>query len=356
MTQTKTIRKSLRRAALSILKTSGVFAIVKNSEWRRQRLLILCYHGVSLEDEHRWWPALYVSPLLLERRFSILKKGHYNVLSLCDALQRLYKKDLPPRSVAITFDDGGYDFYHQAHPILGKFGYPATVYLTTYYSEKQLPIFNLVCPYLMWKAKNIGIVDLPEFGIAHPVNLGSDEARREATAQMMLWADQQNLTAVQKDELAASLAGRLHIDYRRIVAKRILQIMNQQEVRQLAAAGIDFQLHTHRHRTPLDEELFRREIRENRDWISAAAGNVGKHFCYPSGVYRPEFLPWLSAEQVVSATTCDTNLASVKDNPLLLPRLIDTSGRSDLEFESWVNGIGYFLSSRRPAHPAEPTD
>jgi peptidoglycan/xylan/chitin deacetylase (PgdA/CDA1 family) len=356
MTQTTSMRKLLRRVALSTLKTSGVFSIVKNSDWRRQRLLILCYHGVSLEDEHQWWPALYVSPLLLERRFNILKKGDYNVLSLDDALQRLYKKELPPRSVAITFDDGAYDFHRRAHPILAKFGYPATVYLTTYYSNKQLPVFNLICPYLMWKARNLGAVDLSEFGIGHPVNLASDEARREATAQMMVWAERENLTADQKDQAAASLAARLHIDYREIVAKRILQVMNQQEVRQLAAAGIKFQLHTHRHRTPLDEKLFRREIRENRDCIAAAAGHTATHFCYPSGVYRPQFLPWLSAEQVVSATTCDTNLASAQDNPLLLPRLVDTSGRSDLEFESWVNGVGYFLSSRKPAHPTEATD
>jgi peptidoglycan/xylan/chitin deacetylase (PgdA/CDA1 family) len=97
--------------------------------------------------------------------------------------------------------------------------------------------------------------------------------------------------------------------------------------------------------------LFRREIRDNRDWIKSATGRVATHFCYPSGVYRPEFLPWLSAEQIISATTCDTALATRRQNPLLLPRLVDTTGRSDLEFESWVNGVGDLVANWKRALP-----
>jgi peptidoglycan/xylan/chitin deacetylase (PgdA/CDA1 family) len=333
------MRKLLRRTALTTLKSAGVFALVKNSEWRRQRLLILCYHGISLEDEHEWRPPLYLSPQHFERRLDILRKGNYVVLPLGNALERLYRRDLPPRSVAITFDDGTYDFYRQAYPRLKQHEFPATVYLTTYYSNYQRPVFNLICSYMMWKARDRGTVDLAEFGISRSVALAS----AEATTQLVQWAKHQNLTGQQKDQAAAALASRLQIDYQALCGKRILQLMNRQEVKQLADAGVDFQLHTHRHRTPLNEELFRREIRENRDWISSAAGSVGKHFCYPSGVYRREFLPWLAAEQIVSATTCETGLATRQDNPLLLPRLVDTIGRSDLEFESWANGVGHFL-------------
>ena len=347
------MRKFLRRAVLTSLKSAGFFRVVENSEWRRHRLLILCYHGVSLEDEHEWWPALYVSPQHLERRLDILKNANCKVLPLGEALQRLYRRDLPPRSVAITFDDGGYDFYRQVYPQLKQHDFPSTVYLTTYYSNYQRPIFNLICPYMMWKARNRGIVDLAEFGVSGSVDLASTEARRQATLQLLQWAEKQNLTGEEKNHVAAEMAQVLQIDYEALCAKRILQLMNRQEVKQLADAGVDFQLHTHRHRTPLNEGLFRKEIQENRVSISSAARKVATHFCYPSGVYRPEFLPWLSAEQVVSATTCDTGLAGPQANPLLLPRLVDTTGRTDLEFESWVNGIGHLLSRRKPAQHSD---
>jgi peptidoglycan/xylan/chitin deacetylase (PgdA/CDA1 family) len=68
---------------------------------------------------------------ILEQRLGILRAGDYNVL-LGEALQRLFAKELPPRSVSITFDNGTYDFYKQAYPILKRYGFPVTVYQTTF--------------------------------------------------------------------------------------------------------------------------------------------------------------------------------------------------------------------------------
>jgi hypothetical protein len=81
-------------------------------------------------------------------------------------------------------------------------------------------------------------------------------------------------------------------------------------------------------------------------------GTVADHFCYPSGVYEPAFFPWLTELGVRSATTCDTGIASPETEPLLLPRLIDTSNLSPVEFEGWVTGVSAFLPLRphSPAH------
>lgn len=339
-----------------MLKGCGAFHLVQGSDWRRQRLLILCFHGISLADEHEWRPYLYIRPEQLERRLEILRRGNYAVLPLAEALERLYRNDLPERSVALTFDDGGYDFYQQAYPRLKQAGFPVTVYLTTYYNALELPIFSLICSYIMWKARGQGTVDLREFGIAQAVVLESAEARQMAVDQIVAWADGQDIHGAEKNEIATRLAQRLKIDYPELVAKRILQVMNQREVRRLADEGVDFQLHTHRHRTPLNEDLFRKETVENRERIAQMTGKTPRHFCYPSGAYRPEFLARLSAEGIVSATTCDTGIATRESNPLLLPRLVDTSGRSDLEFESWVNGIGHFISARKKARMAYDGD
>ncbi len=350
------MKRSLRRAALTVLKTCGAFSLVKDSAWRRQKLLILCYHGVALDDENQWRPFLYISPQQLERRLEILSNGNYAVLPLAEALERLRRNDLPPRSVALTFDDGTYDFYKLAWPRLKQYGFPATVYQTTYYSDLQRPVFTLMCSYLLWERRDLSRVELNEFGIDSPVDLSSAESREQAVSRLAEWVAGQHLTGEEEDEIAARLAQRLGIDYPALLAKRILQLMNREEVKALAAEGVDFQLHTHRHRTPLREDLFRREIRDNRVSIANAVAGERRHFCYPSGAYRPEFLGWLAEERVISATTCDTGFAMAGLNPLLLPRFVDTSGRSDLEFESWVSGIGHFLSYRKRARLAYVPD
>src|SRR5438270_4707523 len=145
--------KYIRRGTLRLLKSSGIFTLVENSRWRNQRLLILCYHGIALEEEHKWIPPLYMHPDLFEERLKTLLRGNYNVLPLGEAIQRLHGNDLPPKSVAITFDDGTYDFYAQAYPRLKQCGFPATVYQTTFYCDYPLAVFHLICSYMLWKRR-----------------------------------------------------------------------------------------------------------------------------------------------------------------------------------------------------------
>jgi peptidoglycan/xylan/chitin deacetylase (PgdA/CDA1 family) len=116
-------------------------------------------------------------------------------------------------------------------------------------------------------------------------------------------------------------------------------LLTEEELAELARRGHDIQLHTHRHRTPRDETLFRKEIRENREVLEACTGRPAIHFCYPSGDVDDMFLPWLRETNVATATTGRAALATRDDDPLLLPRYVDTMAQSDLVFESWLCGI-----------------
>ena len=330
-----------------------MFRLVLNSKWRKNRLLILCYHGVSRFDEHLWRPNLYMHPEILRQRLEILKGGKYNVLPLGEGLRRLRAAALPPKSVAITFDDGGYDFYAAAFPVIRDYGFPVTVYQTTYYSDYQKPIFNLVCSYLLWKGRDRVLHNPKELGLSDPLDLRTERGRMNIVRKLVRDADASNLTRFQKNDVAATLAKSLDISYDEIVSSRIFQLMNSSERSELATAGVDFQLHTHRHRTPLEERLFRKEIQDNRHSLQKL-GETAIHFCYPSGVYRPEFLHWLQTENVVSATTCDSGLASRRSNPFLLPRLVDTSAHSAVEFEAWLSGLASLLTVRKAARQIIP--
>jgi peptidoglycan/xylan/chitin deacetylase (PgdA/CDA1 family) len=341
--------RNAKLAALGLLRSAGAFEAVANSKWRRDRLLILCYHGTSLEDEHQWRPALYLTPQVLEQRLQTLRARACSILPLGEGLQRLQARDLPPRSVAVTFDDGTYDFYRQAYPLLKNYGIPVTVYQTTYYTDNPMPVFNLICSYMLWQRRADQLGPIPELGLTQAMDLSTQLGRHKIVRILVERSERENLSGREKNEIARRLADGLGIDYAELTAKRILQLMNAQEVAEIAKEGVDVQLHTHRHRTPEDEALFRREIADNRQRLQSIIGQNARHFCYPSGVYRQKFVSWLEKEGVLSATTCDVGLAKPGDNPFLLPRFVDTRGRTQLEFESWLSGLGALIAFRRAA-------
>jgi hypothetical protein len=149
--------------------------------------------------------------------------------------------------------------------------------------------------------------------------------------------------------LAETLACHLKLDYREIRSTKVLNLMTPDQVKEIHAGGISVELHTHRHRTPRDPQLFVREIRENREKIEAITGETPRHFCYPSGVWRPEMLPLLSENGVISATTCAPGLAMRGSSPLLLPRHVDTASQASAEFDGWLSGVSQFLPKRARA-------
>jgi len=339
--------KKLKQAALGCLKTLGVFTLAQNSRWRQNRLLILAYHGFSLEDEHLWNPDLFMPPDYFRGRMELLKKRGCTVLPLGEAIRRLYADDLPENCVALTFDDGNYDFYKVALPILKELNLPATVYLTTAYVRYNRPVFDVICSYVLWKGRN-RTLDLRQIvGRDEKLDLSDDAARAAANDHLIGFARRRKLSVEEKDALVTDLARRLKIDYDALCAKRILHLLNPEEVGQLAAEGIDIQLHTHRHCSPPNRQLFGQEIEDNRNNIREMTGSLARHFCYPGGNFSDEIITWLGEMKITTATTCDPGLASHNSNPMLLPRLVDTTPLSPIEFEGWLTGVSAALPRRR---------
>ncbi len=338
--------RNLKAGVLCASHRMGLFHLVANSRWRRERLLILCYHGVSLGDEHEWDNQLYMSPEQFENRLEFLRANNYRVLSLTEGIQRLYARDLPPKSMVITIDDGAYDCYRRAYPILKRFGWPFTVYLTTFYCDFNRPIFRLICSYMLWRKQGSVLAGRSLPGFDGDMDLRTAEGRRDVVVKLDRYTKEHDSSAQEKDDVAALLAGRIGVDYQAILEQRILHLMKPAEVREMAENGVDIQLHTHRHRTPTDKILFDREIADNDQRIQEITGVKPVHFCYPSGVYHPEFLPWLKELGVESATTCVPGLADRQADVLLLPRLVDHSSLSLMEFASWASGVRTLFPQR----------
>ena len=345
--QPLSVLKRLKRGTLGAARFAGVLGFTRETSWRQRRLLILGYHGVSAADEHLWDGELYMPPQLLRERFTILRDGGYRVLPLDEAVARLYDGSLPPRAVALTFDDGATDFRGVALPLLTEFGFPATVYLTSYYCQLQRPVFNTVLRYIFWKSQDRTLETSGLTATGQTFSLESPTDREAAFTAILHHCTDRRLSGQDKDGIVAEAARRLRFDYDDLVRRRLLYLMSPDEVAGLPTDLVDVQLHTHRHRVPTDPVAFEREIVENRRIIRELTNAASvTHFCYPSGVTNTAFPGWLKRLGVRSATTCFPGLASLASDPFLLPRLIDTVNTSALEFESWLTGASQFLPRR----------
>jgi peptidoglycan/xylan/chitin deacetylase (PgdA/CDA1 family) len=342
------VARRVRHAGLAGFRAAGGFGWVAGSAWRRRRLLILCYHGVSLRDEHEWNNLLFVTTAFLRRRLEILRDARCTVLPLGEAVERLRGGTLPPRSVAITFDDGYYNFYAAATPLLEEFGVPATNYVSTYYCVHQRPIPPVAIRYLLWRARPQVLAPGTLPGQHTTVDL-QDPQQREQLAERLSNAPQDPAgDRASQEAWLGDVATRLGIDWDELVRSRLFHLMNPEEVRDMARRGFDMQLHTHRHRTPRDEADFSHEVLENRRILEELTRRPATHFCYPSGDVDAVFLPWLRGLDVVTATTTAiAGMANAGHEPLLLPRFSDTMAQSEVLFESWLSGVGDMLRPRR---------
>lgn len=91
---------------------------------------VLCYHDV--QKDVRVNPDPYaVDSEQLVAQFAWLKENGYRVVSLDDVLAaREGRRALPPKAVALTFDDGYRSVYTRVFPLLKLFNYPAIVALS----------------------------------------------------------------------------------------------------------------------------------------------------------------------------------------------------------------------------------
>ena len=345
----------LKRALISSAKFCGAMGAAYHSNWRSRRLLIIAWHGISVDDEHEWAPGLYMSASQFARRLHILRSTGCNVLPLAEGLARLRNDTLPPRSVCLTFDDGFADFSQRAHPILKSFGFPATLYLTTRYLDSPHPVLPVALAYLAWtkRGRDFGIWNAP--GLVTSLDLRSEKSRARAVSAVVDYARLRNLSLDESDQLLSSFALRIGADYERLVARRMLCLMSREEVRRVSHSGVDIQMHSHSHLSPQDRVSFLADLRLNRNIIEGITGKNPDQFCYPSGVHIPEYRAWLREEGVESAVTSDLGLASQSDDSFFLPRYTDGCGRSDGEFESWLSGLANLIPGRDREVIASPS-
>jgi peptidoglycan/xylan/chitin deacetylase (PgdA/CDA1 family) len=344
--------KALKVAVYHVFRLLGFFALAR--QLTAGHLRILCYHGLSLADEHLYSPGLFMRCETFRSRLETLRRRGYPVLPLEEALHRLRTGSLPPNATVITLDDGFYGNYVHGTDLARDFQMPMTLYVTTYYVVKQNPIFRHAVQYLFWKTgvRQLELEGLP--GVDGGTLDLSDAERTRAIQWAIIEHAEARLSEPERVAVCQLLSQRLEVSYDELVASRRLSLMTPGEVRQLAALGTDIQLHTHRHHLPVDADLLRREVEDNRRVLEPAIGRACVHLCYPSGVFTPEQWPTLEQLGVMSATTCENGLNDASTPQYALKRFLDGENVRPIEFEAEICGFAEAVRSvRRLFRPDE---
>lgn len=94
----------------------------------QKNIRILTYHRIT-PDVYQKDPHLCVSPSLFQDQLCFLKKNHYRLIDLDEAIRQMTRGVIrDSKQVVLTFDDGFRDNYDFAFPLLKKFNAGATVF------------------------------------------------------------------------------------------------------------------------------------------------------------------------------------------------------------------------------------
>lgn len=337
--------RRLKQLLFGVCKRLGLFCIAR--QLTRKSVRILAYHAFAEHDEYLFRPKLFIRRKTFAQRLQIIKSTGYPVVSLDAAVSGLDSGGLPGCAVVITIDDGFYSTYSCAAKALHAFAFPSTVYVTTYYSGKQTPVFNLLIQYIFWKTRET-VLTLPAG--AGPLS-GLFELSDPSAKSKVMWtlvrAGQIECDEPARQAFASTIAQSLKVDISLVRANRIFNIMAADEIRAASALGVNAQMHTHRHRT--DAARLANEIADNRAALESVTDGRLTHFCYPRGVWSTEHWPPLEAAGVRSAVTCDVGFNYQETPKLALKRFLDSEDVTPIEFEAELSGFAELLRIARTA-------
>lgn len=102
---------------------------------------ILMYHSISNEQEtvHPYY-RVNISPKIFADHIRFLSEAGYKTIALSEVHEttdKLSDGSKTDKTVVLTFDDGFQDFYTEAFPVLRRYGFSATVFLSTAYVSSR---------------------------------------------------------------------------------------------------------------------------------------------------------------------------------------------------------------------------
>jgi peptidoglycan/xylan/chitin deacetylase (PgdA/CDA1 family) len=315
--------------------------------------VILMYHRVTelANDPH----LLAVAPEHFGQQLEAI--GAIGVpLRLSELVQALQQGRVPPRAVAVTFDDGYADNLHNAKPLLARHGVPATVFVTAGQVGRQREFWwdeldrLLLQPGVLPPVLRLSVSGgMREWRLDAAETYTEQDHRRDrhwhierredpGPRQRLFRALFELIYALpseQKWRVLAEVAARASVAS---MARPSHRTLTPEELARLAGDGlVDIGAHTMTHPVlatlpPADQ---RQEIRESKACLEAILGRPVVSFAYPHGSSTPEAVASLA--QAGYSYACGSRAEAVFQGADLfhLPRLVVRNWDGDA-FARWL--------------------
>jgi len=247
---------------------------------------------------------------------------HFRTVGIDDLIGFLDGKPLPPNPIIISFDDGYRDNRHAALPLLQKHGLRALFFIVSSAIEDRRVFWWDRIAYLLKQSVRTEL----ELTYPRPLRLALEPRRHAIDTLLRIVKDDWNLDL---DRFLDELAVAAGVSYTRADDRRFADqlLMTWDDVRELAAAGMDVESHTRTHRLlgTIPPDQLSEELLGSRLQLEAALNRPVRALAYPAGgghsTERPILREALRAAGYQLAFTSATGI-----NQLLVAPTIDRWG------------------------------
>ncbi|SCY57283.1 Polysaccharide deacetylase [Microvirga guangxiensis] len=262
--------------AKSILVRFGIVGLARQWPSSQRQATILRYHSVSSAGDYRS-PTISVHPEMFRRQMEFLSR-HYDVLTLDELVSGLETGSLPPKAVAITFDDGYKDNATEALPILARYNLPATFFVT---SDAVLGKSAFWTGWLHRAVSSASEETLRKASDSLIGGMSSVLSREKIYAALASQVDHAHGSKRQQRFLALSRA----FHHMPPLSSPSDFMMDIDDLRALLSAGMTIGAHTATHKVlaGLPEDDAREELSRSKQELEQALVTPIVHFAYPNG-------------------------------------------------------------------------
>lgn len=191
--------------AVTRYRAAATSAAVRNEE--TVFLPIIMYHGV-LNDSTRQGQYV-ISPAMLESDLAYIRAQGYETVLVQDLIDYVDNgKPLPEKSIMLTFDDGYYNNYLYAYPLLQEYGMKAVISpvckWTAFYSDTPSESDHAIYSHITWQEMR----EMVDSGLVEIQNHSYDmhycvAGKRKGTLKRAAETVEQYQTALREDLSAA---------------------------------------------------------------------------------------------------------------------------------------------------------